>query len=138
VSFWKARHPAVLEPDGDVAGDGAPREHRVLLEDVADLGRHPAGHADAVDLHPPGARRDKAAEHVEDGGLAAARGAHDGHELPVEDLERDVLDGGDRPVAVAKCLGEITEHDAGTAGGHGGAPTMRGGRRRRSPAGRIV
>src|SRR4029453_17533223 len=47
------------------------------------------------------------ADHVEDGGLTAAGGAHDGDELAVEDLEGRTLDGGHLAAAVAKRLGQL-------------------------------
>ena len=49
-----ARHAAVLEAERDVALDGPPGKHGVLLEDVADLGRRGAG--DPL-RRPPRSRR---------------------------------------------------------------------------------
>src|SRR5258707_904373 len=73
----------------------------------------PAGPRGAVDLPPPRRGRHEPADHVEDGGLAAPRRAHDGHELAVEDLERRALDGGHLAAVVPERLGQIADDDAG-------------------------
>jgi len=88
------------------------RVERVALEhhgDVAVLGRdlvhHPPPDGDGArgDLLEPG-------DHAEQGALAAARGAHQHHELVLADLEIDVADHR-RVVAVA--LGDMFQDDAG-------------------------
>jgi len=105
-------HVAVLETERDIALDRPPGEDGVLLEDVADLRRRRAGNPLAVHLDLPRGRRDEAADHVEDGGLAAAGRAHDGHELALVDLEGDRRDGGDLARALTEGLREVPDGDA--------------------------
>ena len=109
--LFGALHAAVLEAQRDVPGDGAPREDGVLLEDVTDL-RRDAGDGPAVELDRTGRGRDEAAEHVEDGGLAAARRPDDRDEFRVVDLEGDVAHGGDLPPSVAEGLREVADDEA--------------------------
>ena len=105
-------HAAVLQAQGDVLLDGAPREDRVLLEDVADLAARARADALAVDQDLAPGRRQERADHVEDGGLAAAGGAHDGHEFLVVDIEGHSGDGRDLSRPRAESLGEVPDGDA--------------------------
>src|SRR6185295_11209067 len=82
-------------------------------EDITDLARHRGGDPGAVDFHGARGGRHQAADHVEDGGLAAPRRTHDGHELTVEDLEGRPLDGGHLAAVVAEGLGQVANDDAG-------------------------
>ena len=116
-----ARHRAILEAERDVARDGAPREDGVLLEDVADPGRGRAGgrrarHRHAVDEHGAGGRRHEAADHVEDGRLAAAGRSHDGDELALQHLERGMVHRGHLPRAGAEGLREVADDDTRAPG----------------------
>src|SRR5919201_2526130 len=90
-----AGHALRLEPPGDVAGHGLPREERELLEHHAAVGSR-AAHVAPVDADRAAVGGNEAAHDVEERALAAADRADDGDELAlarrevcdVEDLER--------------------------------------------------
>ncbi len=87
------KEPHLLD---DVA-DPAAQLHRVDLRDVL-----------AVDQDPARGRFDQPVHHHHRGGLAAARGADQGDQLPLGDLEGQVVDRG-RPVRVD--LADLLEPD---------------------------
>src|SRR5207245_11694976 len=107
---------AILEAERDVARDGAPREDRVLLEDVADMARRRPRHRRAVDQDGAGVRRHEPADHVEDGGLAAAGRPDDGDELALEHLEGGAIHRGHLAPAGAEGLREVADDDARAPG----------------------
>jgi hypothetical protein len=109
----RARHTAVLELHGDVAGHRSPGIDGVLLEHVTDLRWRRARHGHAVDLHRARRRPHQPPDPVEDRGLAAAGQAHDGDEFLIEDLEGDVVHGGHLASAASERLGEVADDDAG-------------------------
>src|SRR5215471_14579925 len=111
-SDLRASEAAVLEAEGDVALHRAPGEYSVLLEDVADLGSGTGAHSLAVDEDLAARGLHERADHVEDGGLPAARGADDGHELTVVHVEGHAGDGGDLARTLAEGLGEVPDGDA--------------------------
>src|SRR6186997_481827 len=81
-----------LQADGDIVDRRLPGHHRILLKQVA--GRLvEAGEALAEYQHLAGAGRDQAGCRVEQGGLAAAGRADDGHELMPGDGEVGLVDG---------------------------------------------
>ena len=118
--------PLATQPERDVLEDREVREERVVLEDrvdVALVGRQP-GHVLALELDEAGRRLLEAADHPQGGGLAAARRAEEAEELPVLDLEVDVVDGD----GVAEALDHIHEPDVD--GGHGRSHSWASGGRR--------
>ena len=79
----RLRHARDLEPVADVGLDGAPREHGVALEDVADLAVHAAvAHLLAVEANLAAGAVEQARDDVEDGRLAAARTDRAGRRTP--------------------------------------------------------
>ena len=89
------RHAAHVEPEGDVVRHGHQREQGEVLEDQrrraavgADAAQGPAAQPDLAfgGLDEPG-------DHAQDRGLAAARGAEEGEELPFRDGQVDVAHG---------------------------------------------
>src|SRR5205085_6782578 len=89
-----------LEPVADVPGDGSPREERVALEDDAAVGPGPRDRR-AVQQDPAGARRQEAADEIEQRALAAAARADDGDEFLAGDREVYRLQRADRGRALA-------------------------------------
>jgi hypothetical protein len=108
------RYPGDPEPIGNVLPHGHMREEPIALED------HVGGPAlrpqmrDVLpgDLDPAAARIEKAADHLEERGLAAARGAEDRQEVTLAD---DEIRGLDRDL-VAKAPGHPDEPDERLAG----------------------
>ena len=99
---------------GHVVGDRHMRVERVILEhhgDVALFRRHIVHHALA---DPDLARRDflEARDHAQQGGLAAARGADERDEFPVEDLDIDAVNDLGRTVGLADILDADARHAA--------------------------
>src|SRR5206468_9257390 len=72
-------------------------------------------HGCAVDRDAARRRRHQRADHVEDRRFPAARRADDRHELLIENLERDVGDGGDLTPSLTEGLGEVADDDARAA-----------------------
>src|SRR5262249_36548409 len=70
-----------------------------------------AGHGPAVDEQPALIRSDQAAEHAEQGRLAAAGGADQGAERAFRDRERDVVERFDRARAGEVPLGHALDDD---------------------------
>jgi len=85
---------AHLQPEPDVVGHVHVREQRVGLEDHADvpLVRRSVGDVLAVDRDRAGARLLEARDHPQGRGLAATRGAEEGHELAFLRLQVEVRD----------------------------------------------
>jgi hypothetical protein len=85
-----------LEREGHVLGDGHVGVERVVLEDhrdVAVLGRE-VGDVAVPDVDRAGGHLFQAGEHPQRGGLAAAGGSDEDHELAVLDLEFEIPHGG--------------------------------------------
>ena len=120
-------HPAQVGlrvEEADVVGDGA-GEQCVVLHD----GGHalaPAVHTDLrqrhiVDADLPFGGRVGAQQQVDQGGLAAARAAGDGHHLAGGDVQRQAVDHPGRLVGVAVAhAGQGQGRNAGRVGAHGG------------------
>ena len=119
--------PAHLEAVAEVLADRHVRVERVALEDHRDvpMPRREVGHVDAVDQDRPGGDVLEAGDHPQQRRLAAPGRPHEDDELPVGDLEADVVDGQE---AVAVDLRDALDldrrhasgaiacgHDAGTA-----------------------
>ncbi len=113
-----------LEAECQIVANAHVRVERVALEDhrdVAVLGR------DVVDdpiADPQEAVGDvlEAGDHAQAGGLAAARGPDQDHELAVGDLDVEVVDGDDLPVP----LRDVLEGDGRHAACLRGRPVHRG------------
>ena len=86
-----------VEREADVLLDAEVRIDRVVLEDEADLPplRRDVGDILLAEVERAGTGLRKAGHEAERGRLAATRGADDGDELAVGDLEIQVVDGGD-------------------------------------------
>jgi len=82
-----ARRARVLETVGDVPGGGQVREERVGLKDDADVAAVLLDAARGLDVEP--------GDRPEQGGLAAPGRAEEANELALDDLERDVVEGGE-------------------------------------------
>ena len=80
-----------LEPELDVPAHREPGKQCILLEDDATLGAGSA-HVLAVDQDAAGGGQREAGRDIHRGRLAAARGADDGHELAVGDVEREAVE----------------------------------------------
>ena len=109
-------HAALLEPECDVAGDRQPREQRIALEHDAAF-RPGAADRRAFEQQLARARRQEAADEVEQGALAAAARADDRDELVAVDREVDPLEGGHRARAGAIAHGDASRLEARL--GHG-------------------
>ena len=105
-----------LEADGDVVARRLPRHDRVLLEKVAGVAVE-AGEALAQHEGLAGGGDQQPGRHVEEGGLAATRGADDGDELVGADGE---VGGGDGRVAATVGQRELDRHAAECHGRSGG------------------
>src|SRR5207245_2633414 len=80
-----------LEPELHVLLDREPREEGEGLEDHRDL-RVLREERFAFEPHAPLRRRVEAHDDPEEGGLPASGGAHNTHEVPLCELEPDVLE----------------------------------------------
>ena len=92
---------AGAQPIGHVLDHRHVREEGVVLEDDADIalvGRQMVD-AGAVDQHAAAGLADEARDDAQQGGLAAAGGAEQGHDLARLDGERHAVDGDGRAVA---------------------------------------
>ena len=103
-------HAGDLEREGDVVGDGAPREGRLLLEHHADRGVR-AGHGLARDRDAALVAVEQPADDVEQGRLAAAGRADHGEELARRDIERDVVDRGEHAFGRLEMLDDVVDHE---------------------------
>src|SRR4051812_4263934 len=91
LGFADAAH---LWAEGDVLQHGPPREQRERLEHHATVGSR-AVHRPAVEQDLAARVRNETRDHVEDGGLAAARRPHDADELALLHVQRYIVHGGD-------------------------------------------
>ena len=102
-----------LEPETDIGGDRHMREERIALEHhagVARIGRPPR-HVLVSDDDAAACRRNEARDHSECCGLAAARGAEQGHQLALLDREGHPIHGDGGTVASADILEAQIAHD---------------------------
>ncbi len=109
VAALGSRDAADGEPELDVFGHRHAAEEGVVLEDEADLalpGRQ-IGDVLTVEEHPAAVDPGQSGDHPQHRALAAAGGSEEDEELPVRDLQGDVVD--DRMVLVP--LGELFEDD---------------------------
>ena len=99
-----------LEREADVLDHGAPREGGLFLEHHADRGVRAAhllaGHRDAAVVV-----LEQAADHVEQGRLAAAGRADHGEEFARRDRERDAVDRDQRPLGRVEALGDVVDDE---------------------------
>ncbi len=118
-------HAVEFERQGRVLGGGQARHQVVVLEDVADVAAAQRGQLllgerrerRALDDDLARGGRVEAPGEVEQGGLAGAGGAHDGHQLSGLDGQLGVDEGVDGVLAVAV----DTAHAPQVQDGHGGA-----------------
>ena len=94
-----------LEPELDVTERREPREERRVLEDDHTIGTRRADRP-AVDLDAASGRPKQAGHEAQKGGLAAARGAGEGDELPGPDRERDLVEDARRDLLAPRPLHE--------------------------------
>ena len=112
---------AHVEREADVLGGRQGGKQMIGLEDEADmlapqrgelLGPEPGGRM-AADADRAAGRRQHAAEHGQERGLAAARRAHQQGELAAGEREIDALERLDAPGALAEHLGDVGGFDHG-------------------------
>ena len=106
--------------EAQVLVDGQVLEQRELLAHVADAALGPLGVGDDVlaeDADAARLRGDRAGEHADRRGLAAAVGAEEAEDLAASHVEVDAVDGGE----VAEALGQAA-HGDGDVGGVTVAP----------------
>src|SRR5262244_1557964 len=105
-----ARHARHRQPEGRVVEDGLPREQAEMLKDHGNsVGRAGADRL-AVDEKLAATEIGEARDAAQKRGLAAARGAHDAHDLVALDRKRQLMEGDD---------GAIEKELAGTVGDNG-------------------
>src|SRR6185312_7141144 len=105
-----------LDAEADVVLHVEPGKDPVLLEDE-DVARVGLRHDLVLDADLAGRRLEETAGDVQQGRLAASRGADDADELAVEDLEVDVLQDVDAGLPLVRALErhpEIAHDDLGT------------------------
>src|SRR5690606_34912370 len=98
------RYLALAEAEADVVGDAPAREECVVLEDhrgIAPVGRTVA-HVLALDEDLAAVRVLESADHAQGGGLAAARGAEEGHECAAWHFQVDVVHGDEVPESLVE------------------------------------
>src|SRR5262249_11111520 len=103
-----------LQWEPDVPQRRAPGQEHGVLEDEGELrARLRRGHGAAPDHDLPDRRVEDAAHEQEQRALAAARGADDGKELTITDLEIDVPEGLQRLTTAASVgKADLSEQDA--------------------------
>jgi len=79
------RDPIYPGSELDVFPDGQPREQRVALEYHTAAGLDPRDRM-SLQQHSPRGGREEPRNHIEDGGLAAAGSADEGHDLALMNL----------------------------------------------------
>jgi hypothetical protein len=109
------RHSGDLEREGDILGDGAPREGGFLLEHHADrrmrAGHGLAGHGDAALVAV-----EQSADDVEQCGFAAAGWADHGEEFTRCDIERDVIDRREDALRRLELFHDVVDDEHGRGG----------------------
>jgi hypothetical protein len=83
------RQAGAAQSEGRVVVHRQPRKAGVLLEHDAHAVGHLAAHGPAFEFHGPCGWQRQAAEHIEQGGLAAARGPDHGKEFALAQVEVD-------------------------------------------------
>ena len=118
LGLGRGQGPAV-QPDAHVLLHGQPGKEREVLEHDG-RARMDALERDSVLFDAARARRNQADEDAQERGLAAARGAEDGHDLARAHLEIDVLqDGARAPRLVGVDLVHAADGGDGRRGGGG-------------------
>src|SRR5580692_8866709 len=94
VLDFRLGYAVLLQAEGDVLLDGHVREQRVRLKHHVDrpLIRWHAGHILAVDEYLPRARRFESAQHAQQRGFAATRGAQQAEYFALVDFQADIVD----------------------------------------------
>ena len=110
-----ARHADELEREGDVVDHRAPGKGRFLLEHHADRFVR-AGNGLAGDADHALVMAEQPADDVEQSRLAAAGRADDREEFARPDLERDVVDRGDRAFRRLEAHDDVVDHQDGVIG----------------------
>ena len=106
------RRPADFQSVAEVLAHRHVRVQRVVLEDHRDVAmpRREVGDVTVADADVPLGDVLEPRDHPQQRRFAAARRAHEDHELAVPDLERNVVD---RHDAAGEPLRDVTEGDAG-------------------------
>ena len=120
----RGRHAPHFQRHGHIGQRGLPGHERVLLEQIARL-RRDARDPAAMDPGEASGGGQKPRHHIQQGGLAAARGAHDGNELACGDLQRNP---GDRLIGGgpdAETHADLFEGDNPRFGGDGVSGRLR-------------
>ncbi|MGY3368949.1 hypothetical protein ACVWZL_006074 [Bradyrhizobium sp. GM2.4] len=101
-----ARHTGALQAEGDVVAHRQVRKQRVVLEHHVDrpLMRQRLRDVLAAEQNAPLIRRFETGEHAQKRGLAAAAGPEQRKELAGLDVERDAIDGPERPERLGDAL----------------------------------
>ena len=88
------------------------RKERVVLEDHAEAATLRCERIDTPLVEPDlaRARREQPGEEIQRGGLAAARGAEEGDELPAPHLEGEVVEDVLRPEVLAQAEPQPSDH----------------------------
>src|SRR5205823_2685575 len=89
--------------------EGLEDEADVLAADLCELGLGEPGQVGAVEDDFTCGGPVEAAEHLEEGGLAAAGGALDDEAVPVGDGEVDAVEGVDGVLASGVALGDVSQ-----------------------------
>ncbi len=108
---FRFRHAVLFQSEGDILLDRHVGEQRIGLEhhvDRALVGRD-AAHVLAVQRDAARCRLLEARQHAHQRGLAAARSAKQRKELAIENIERQIIDGGE----VAENLRHIFKRNEG-------------------------
>ncbi|MCY1518676.1 hypothetical protein D9M68_533990 [compost metagenome] len=91
----RRRHAPHLQPEADIAGHGHVRKQRIALEHHAHAALFRAQRGDIAPVEHDATARglDKAGDHLQRGGLAAARRAEQRQEFAAPDVQAQVFDG---------------------------------------------
>src|SRR5262249_52488545 len=122
LSAWCAGHPQAI---GDVFEHGLPRKQAEMLEDHGDTGNR-LRDALFADADFTGIVRQKPVDAAQEGGLAAARGTDNCNDLALTDVEVDIAEDLESPVALAQAADANPWLTFGDLRGRGGSD---GGRR---------
>ena len=113
-SSTRARgRPAIAQRVADVLAHGHVREQRDVLEHHGDVAllRGQRRHVGVAEPDAARGRRLESGDHPERGRLAAAGRAHEGEELALADLQREIAHGVDGAGAAAESLLEMLQPD---------------------------
>ena len=100
-----------IETEADILLYGQPRKELTFLWDITHFGIEPADFF-ILAQNPPGGRRRKARDELQQSRFAATAGTDYGDELAVGNVQRNALEGADRPLARgSEKLGDILNLD---------------------------